>query len=72
MVSISDHTQDFWIQQRSKLSLPQRFPNAPQLYAITAGGILALLILSRIVLRVIRGLKDHVLILFLQYILYPF
>lgn len=74
MVSIRDLTRDFWIQQRSKLpSLLEDFPtSASQLYAITAGGILALVILTRLVLRVIRGLKDHVLVLFLQNVLYPF
>ena len=69
MVSISDS----WIQQRSKLSLLQNSPNsASQLYAITAGGILAFVILTRLVLRMTRGLKDHVLVLFLEHILYPF
>ena len=72
MVSISDRTQDFWIQQRSKLSLQTSPNSASQLYAIITGGILGLVILTRLVLRMTRGLKDHILIIFLQHVLYPF
>lgn len=74
MESIRDLPRDLWVQQRSKLpSLPTMLStNASQLYAIAAGGIFVIVILTRLVSRLIQVLKEHALVFFLKHIQYPF
>lgn len=73
MKPIRDLSKSVWIQQRSKLpSMPEILPtNAPQLYAITAGGVFAIIIVTRLISHLLRVLKEHALVFFLKHILYP-
>lgn len=66
--------REVWVHRRDKFPISPEMVSShvSQFYAITAGGILGAIIVARLVFVVIKGLKDHALVFFLQHVLCPF